>query len=823
MKNNNRIIEYVIIFIIFCFILNQMDINNCQQIILIITKFLSGLCIPLLLAISGYTLSLKINDNTGELTRKNFWIFIKKYFNLYLILSLIYFFIKLLTTNDFTMTSIMENIWQILIGNGQCFTWYLSTIVFSCILLIHIKTKQQKNILFILFTILFLIGLSFNTYNFIIINTRLNSIYTFLVEKFGNNQNFLFSGCICFLIGFYNKEIYKIKKVENNAIYIFVLGIILSIAEIIFLTKNNNFSSNILLSCPILLMSIINFYNSKAKIKEINYNLGIYALYSFPLVFGFINLLNLNISNKIIILLNIALTILIAIFYNIINKKFKKRKYELIAYLLITCFIIFIMVFGFNNIIWADEACSLAMNKFSLLDIIKLNINDVHPPLYYLLLKIFDSIFKLINIYNNKIIIGKVFSFLPLIVLLIVSNTKIKKVWGTTTALIFSLFILLMPQFLTYYIEIRMYSWSMLFVTLSYIYYNEVLNTNTVKNWILFSIFVLLAAYTHLYAALAVIIMYAILLIQILFTKNKINIKNYFIFGSATIIGYLPWIYCLLKQIKKVSGGFWISEITKDDILGYIRFIFMPDTADESSQFVLLILAIICFIYLAIYLIIKNKNRQKFNLFLGLSLPFIIIAIGVIVSIIKNPVFISRYMFPTVGCLWLSVSIIIGKNLKYNKFLWIVIFIFLLVGISNFNVALRNEHNLKKQEPEINDMLEKFDDNSIVITDSGHMQQMISYLKYPQTIYLYNSDNDPMINQLFVNVVGMISFTDIIKDINSKKNVYFINTDLNIDVEYLFNENHVSYEKISTGKFDWYTTNLYLLKGVNNGKKKYIN
>lgn len=43
----------------------------------------------------------------------------------------------------------------------------------------------------------------------------------------------------------------------------------------------------------------------------------------------------------------------------------------------------------FNDTIWVDEAFSVELVKHSFVDIIKLDATDVHPPLYYLIYKLF--------------------------------------------------------------------------------------------------------------------------------------------------------------------------------------------------------------------------------------------------------------------------------------------------------------------------------------------------------------------------------------------------------------------------------------------------
>ena len=91
----------------------------------------------------------------------------------------------------------------------------------------------------------------------------------------------------------------------------------------------------------------------------------------------------------------------------------------------------------------------------------------MHPPLYYLILKIFSNVFIYLNISKNYIIIGRITSLLPFYLLFIISLTKIRKEFGWLTAGLFALSVKTMPQLINFTVEIRMYGWAMFFVTTS--------------------------------------------------------------------------------------------------------------------------------------------------------------------------------------------------------------------------------------------------------------------------------------------------------------------------------------------------------------------
>lgn len=64
-------------------------------------------------------------------------------------------------------------------------------------------------------------------------------------------------------------------------------------------------------------------------------------------------------------------------------------------YLIPICLFIIYLQTAFNNCIWLDEAFSMSMIKQSFWEMICNTAIDVHPPLYYIILKMIISVFNL--------------------------------------------------------------------------------------------------------------------------------------------------------------------------------------------------------------------------------------------------------------------------------------------------------------------------------------------------------------------------------------------------------------------------------------------
>ena len=204
--------------------------------------------------------------------------------------------------------------------------------------------------------------------------------------------------------------------------------------------------------------------------------------------------------------------------------KSKKINYKIFYISIILLGTLFILISCFHSNMWFDESYSIAIAKHSFKEIWQIGSHDVHPVLYYIMIRI------VMLITNNSIVCARLPSCIPLILMSILGYSFIRKEFGNKAGLIFTFFSLFFPTLLTYAGEIRMYTWAMLFATMMFVYAYKIMNNNNVrevlsydnnimyenkiknkntllKYWIIFSIFSLASAYTHYYAlAVAAII-----------------------------------------------------------------------------------------------------------------------------------------------------------------------------------------------------------------------------------------------------------------------------------------------------------------------------
>jgi len=457
-----------------------------------------------------------------------------------------------------------------------------------------------------------------------------------------------------------------------------------------------------------------------------------------------------------------------------------------------------------------DEYFTLSLIKLPLMDGLKLTIEDVHPPLYYIILKGAIKGLNVLGISYSTIVVSKIVSIIPYIILTLISATKIRKEYGYLSGGLVAFSLIGMSTLFSQYLTIRMYSWGLLFLILAFMEVKEILKESKYKNWILLSVFGVLGAYTHYFVAISTIIIYCLLLIYILFNNrilnenshsfykindnkysfNKINENKYGFkranelkkWGLSALIGvilYSPWVMMLLEQMRRVHEGYWISKPNLEDVFNYLAFAITNIDSTLIKLIAIIFLVIIIIIALKMYS--ENKNKDNIFILMGIGVFLLSILLGLVLSLLFKPILIAKYLIPSIGVLWISFSILIGKieNNKILIALITVILVFGVVGIAdNINA---NQKNYNHQIDVLNEF-NKINNKDTVIIASNPIV-IINFNEYLNNTKMYLINDHSRDLDSILNKYKNYKETDnekvkslISNNKNKNKNIYFINT-----------------------------------------------
>ncbi len=357
------------------------------------------------------------------------------------------------------------------------------------------------------------------------------------------------------------------------------------------------------------------------------------------------------------------------------------KKEAVITYLLVLAGAAAYISLIFNQNVWLDEAFTATLVRTDMAGILERSMNDTLPPLYNILLKIMTDLF------GYHVPVMKLTSVIPMIFTMLLGASTIRKRFGPLTSYLFIIAIAVMPNMLFYGVEIRMYSLGFFFATASGVYAYEAVCDSSRKNWILFTLFSVLAGYTHHFAFVTAGFVYLFLLLYYIFFERE-HLKRWFLCLLATVLLYFPCLLVTMKQFARVSGYFSMPEITLSVFIKYMRYPYTVGMTFASASLVLLMLLLVLK-----FILNKNRRHYDFYAFLCLITYYGVLVFGTIVSkLMTANIFVDRYLFFATGLIWLFFAIEAGTLRK--NFIYLIIVFEIGVGV----IGYRNEYQIEYAE-----------------------------------------------------------------------------------------------------------------------------
>ena len=359
-----------------------------------------------------------------------------------------------------------------------------------------------------------------------------------------------------------------------------------------------------------------------------------------------------------------------------ISLKYQIKNKTFIHLLIIISFSLFLYLFNIcYSDIWVDEVFTKELVKKPINEMFSLLSDDFHPPLYFLGLKLFTSIF------GTSDLALRLFSVLGAVLTLVLCYLTGQKIFGKRGAFYFSMLTLSIPM-MAYNAQVaRMYTWAVFFSTGVFLYACLFLKTGKINNLILLGVFTILALYTHYYCIIAAFWANVFVLVYLLL-KKKPAWKTHFLMCLIVIILFIPWLFVLFKHIGAANEGFWIPPPGIKTIIECYTYPFAQQFQLRApSYFLLSIVYIISFI--SIYTTYKNLKKDdilRLALLISLIIYNCTIVTAIIISLFSQSILYFRYVMTMVSMLMVPVTIffISYKNMKIKNGLILII---LMLGL----------------------------------------------------------------------------------------------------------------------------------------------
>ena len=374
--------------------------------------------------------------------------------------------------------------------------------------------------------------------------------------------------------------------------------------------------------------------------------------------------------------------------------------------------------------IWGDEGSSLLLSEYALADLWFHAAHDVHPPLYFVLLR------GWIEVFGDSIWSIRSMSAIPGAVVVGLGIWLTRRLSTRRAALLAGILLALLPTAVRYSQEVRMYSllgvW-LLGATLALVYWmRQPARTRYLAAYVL-----LMSAgfYTHYFTALCVLVHWAYLGLQPP-GQRLITRPAWWVANATIVVLYLPWLPNLLDLVQhveqlKVGGDIGWEEPV--NLLSLPSMIWQFVLQDEGVDFWAPLFWTFPLLLGAVVWVTAWRNPGARLPALFFLLPLLLVY-GV--SFI-SPVFIERYL--TVYALGLPIVLAMAIDRLPSRLSWLgaallVLFVGMeLLGLkNNFEVDEQDQFNVPVEFVNRNYQ----EDDRIVLSD---MMWYLRYVYYDQT------------------------------------------------------------------------------------------
>ena len=294
--------------------------------------------------------------------------------------------------------------------------------------------------------------------------------------------------------------------------------------------------------------------------------------------------------------------------------------------------------------IWFDEAFSAYLTRFDLLQITQFTAQDVHPPVYYWLLKIWTEVFG-----SSLLSVRSLSLFCALIGLVglyfVVRYLMKSKLYGLAAVIAAAL----TPTLVRFTDEARMYTLVFAIVMWATYVLLRAVETNRRWLWALYGVLLAVGMLTHYFTAMAWLAHW----VWRYFEKRSGRVRKFFarewvLSHVLSLILFAWWLPMLISQFAGVQAGFWIPPVTPSSPVDYLTdALFYRDTDQLAGWGAFVAFAVFALAAIVVWrgwpVLVKRARKGGASLIASLALAPPVILMLLSMPPLKSA-FISRYV-----------------------------------------------------------------------------------------------------------------------------------------------------------------------------------
>lgn len=357
-----------------------------------------------------------------------------------------------------------------------------------------------------------------------------------------------------------------------------------------------------------------------------------------------------------------------------------------------------------NSSVWFDESFSAYIIQFNVAEIFQYTAADVHPPLYYWLLKLWSMLFGTTDIALRSM------SVLFAGVAMIFGYLTVHRLFGRRAAVFAMGAMIISPFIIRYSQEMRMYTMVAAIALAATYVLVRATETGRRRLWVVYGVLVSLGMWTHYFAAIVWLAhwVWRWTLVRRMAATQKVKQQLRLFFARDWLVAhyvavglYLAWLPFLVAQLVTVQTfGFWIPPVTPVTVTNYFTNVLLY--LDQGALNPWYTVGFMVVVTIMIWLAVRVKRqltpaaRSGYSLLAAMAfIPVILLIVGSLPPLQSS--FVDRYLVASafalsmlVGVLLSYAGVVTGSRLRQTL---LCVGVAALMGVGIANVYALGNYN----------------------------------------------------------------------------------------------------------------------------------
>lgn len=349
--------------------------------------------------------------------------------------------------------------------------------------------------------------------------------------------------------------------------------------------------------------------------------------------------------------------------------------------------------------LWFDESFSWRLIQFPFQEMIARAAADVHPPLYYIILRVWAKVF------SPSLLSLRAFSVTLSAVTIAAAYLFTASTFRSRRAGLFSAVLIAVSGWqIAFAWEARMYTLGTALALLSSWLLVRAVRRPSFATWIYYAIATTLFAYTH-YFAFFTLAAHALVIVGYIVVKARGRIGEILhsrifwlagLAGALVLLLYAPWIPVFLQQNKQVQVSFWVPPVGAWSIPDtFYRFLLPTALAPPHTWPVAALTLIPMIATVLVWLMLVSYRRFAFESWLVALTGSLPVAAAIATSYLGQSLYQDRFLVFANIFILIGVAVVLSR-LRPRRLANIASF-FLVVLLLGTSVRYWHELDIKNR------------------------------------------------------------------------------------------------------------------------------